>query len=248
MLGARIRRGLLAGALAGLLAGLFALLVGEGPVAEAVRLEEQRAVAAAGQPAGEGFTVPRSTQQTLLPAATALVGLAVGGVYGLAYGLGRRRIAAGSEWSASLRFGGAAYLGASLLPSLKYPGNPPAVGDPGTVATRSGWFLAAVALGLLLAAGLWMLARRLRDGGMPAPPRHVLVGLLAAGGAAALLVGLPPNPDPVPVPADLLWRFRLASLGTQLVLWAGLAVMFGWLSERASTGGGSPRRPAGVRA
>jgi predicted cobalt transporter CbtA len=36
-------------------------------------------------------------------------------------------------------------------------------------------------------------------------------------------------------PADLLWRFRIASLGTQFVLWASFGVIFGVLAERVLT-------------
>ena len=34
-------------------------------------------------------------------------------------------------------------------------------------------------------------------------------------------------------PATLLWRFRLASLGTQAVLWTTLGLLFGALTERS---------------
>jgi hypothetical protein len=33
-------------------------------------------------------------------------------------------------------------------------------------------------------------------------------------------------------PADTLWRFRLASLGTQACIWATLGLGFGALAER----------------
>jgi hypothetical protein len=36
--------------------------------------------------------------------------------------------------------------------------------------------------------------------------------------------------------AGLLWSFGLSSLGTQLVLWAGLGVLFGLLCERVNCG------------
>jgi predicted cobalt transporter CbtA len=31
----------------------------------------------------------------------------------------------------------------------------------------------------------------------------------------------------------VLWAFRFSSLGTQVVFWAGLGLLFGWLCERA---------------
>ena len=43
-----------------------------------------------------------------------------------------------------------------------------------------------------------------------------------------------PGTDPVPAafPATALWRFRLASVGVQAVLWATLGIGFGALTER----------------
>jgi predicted cobalt transporter CbtA len=41
------------------------------------------------------------------------------------------------------------------------------------------------------------------------------------------------NETPVDFPAAVLWQFRLASLGTQAVLWATLGLLFGWLTDRS---------------
>jgi predicted cobalt transporter CbtA len=51
---------------------------------------------------------------------------------------------------------------------------------------------------------------------------------------ALLLATFPDTADPGDFPAGLLWNFRLSSLGTQLVLWTGLGVLFGALCERAN--------------
>ena len=53
--------------------------------------------------------------------------------------------------------------------------------------------------------------------------------LVIAGGAALL-----PDLEEVPAgfPAVVLWQFRIAALGVQLVLWAALGLLFGWLTER----------------
>jgi predicted cobalt transporter CbtA len=55
----------------------------------------------------------------------------------------------------------------------------------------------------------------------------------------ALFLILPAAPDPGEFPSGLLWSFRLSSLGTQLVFWAGLGVLFGLFCERAN------RKPLG---
>ena len=62
---------------------------------------------------------------------------------------------------------------------------------------------------------------------------------LVALGAFVAVVGvaaavLPPIDEvPADFSATVLWRFRLASLGTQLVLWTTFGLLFGALTERA---------------
>jgi hypothetical protein len=91
-----------------------------------------------------------------------------------------------------------------------------------------------VALSLLVVLGAWYVARTLRVRGVSAPARHLAVGLGAVVAVGVLFLILPAAPDPGEFPAGLLWDFRLSSLGTQLVLWTGLGVIFGLLCERAN--------------
>src|SRR4051794_41257555 len=62
-------------------------------------------------------------------------------------------------------------------------------------------------------------------------------GLLAAGAFVALVAVaellLPAvHETPAGFPADVLYRFRLASLGTNLTLWAALGLGFGAAAQR----------------
>jgi predicted cobalt transporter CbtA len=41
------------------------------------------------------------------------------------------------------------------------------------------------------------------------------------------------NETPADFPASVLYQFRLASLGSQAVLWSTLGLLFGWLTERS---------------
>jgi predicted cobalt transporter CbtA len=49
--------------------------------------------------------------------------------------------------------------------------------------------------------------------------------------AALLLPGINEVPDEFP--AVVLWKFRVASLGAQVILWATLGLLFGALTQRA---------------
>jgi hypothetical protein len=55
----------------------------------------------------------------------------------------------------------------------------------------------------------------------------VLVGI-----AALLLPAV--NEVPGQFPAVVLWNFRIASIGGQLIMWATLGLLFGALSQRAA--------------
>jgi len=241
MFASYLRRGIAAGLLAGLLAGLFAFFFGEPTVDGAIQLEE---AAAAGQheeevAGGRGHeeeeeVFSRSTQKVGLFFATGLSGMLVGGIFGMAYAYFGGRLASGSEWIRSLSLAGALFVGAFLIPFLKYPANPPTVGDPATIGSRTTAYFALVALSLLVVLGAWYAARTLRERGVAAPVRQLAVGLGIAVAVGVLFLILPAGPDPGEFPAGLLWDFRLSSLGTQLVLWAGIGVIFGLLCERAN--------------
>lgn len=242
-LGDSLRRGLAAGLVAGLLAGLFALLVGEVPVREAIRLEEQAATDPVDDPAAdEPPLVDRTTQQAMLPVATALVGSAFGGLFGLAWIGLRRRLRERSEWRASLKLGVVTWAAVALVPSLLHPANPPAVGDPATIGARSTWFLVTLVLGLTVAGLVWQLARWLRARGVDEVTRHLAVAASVAVAFGAAHALLPSHTVAGDIPAQLLWEFRLASMATQLLLWGGIAAGFGWLAHRCATQAQPARR------
>lgn len=225
---AYLRRGLVAGILAGILAGLFAFIFGEPALDRAVQLEG----AAGGQPEAE--LVGRAAQKAGLFFATGLSGSFFGGLFALAFAHFRGRLASRSDWTRSLSLAAAIFAGAVLIPFLKYPANPPAVGDPASIAGRTGAYLATVALSLLAVLAAWDTARILRRRGVSTPVRHVAVGLGLAVLVSLLFAALPDGVDPGAFPAGLLWEFRLSSLGTLLVFWAGLGAFFGYLCERAA--------------
>lgn len=227
MVASYLRRGMAAGLLAGLLAGLFAFFVGEPILDRAIGLE-----AAAGH-GHEEEIFGRTTQKVGLFFATGLFGVSVGGVFGLAYAYFRGRLASGTDWARSLSLTAAVFAGAFLIPFLKYPANPPTVGDPATIGARTIAYFAMVGLSLLAVLAAWRVARALRERGVVAPVRHLAVGLGLVLAVAVMFLALPDAPSPGGLPAGLLWDFRLSSFGTQLVFWAGLGVVFGLLCERA---------------
>ncbi len=236
MLAGNLRRGLAAGLVAGLLAGLVALVIGEPPLEQAIRLEEAVARFAAA-PEPHMPTVSRATQRAGLVLALVLVGCSLGGLFGAVYAAVRSRLTATSDWAASLQVGLAGWAGLALLPSLKYPAIPPGVGDPGTVGARSGWYAAAVVLSVVTVAGAWGLNQRLLRRGLPPARRQLIAATVACAGGVLLAAALPARLPVGGLPPELVWDLRLATMSVHAALWLGMSAALGLLAEHAAPKG-----------
>lgn len=218
------------GVLAGLTAAVFLSVAGEPAIEDAIALEEAAADPAAAD--HEEALVSREVQRGVgLFGAYALTGAGFGFLFSMAFlGFGRGRP---DLFRRSLL--AAAVLGGAITvaPWLKYPPNPPAVGDPATLDDRQRLYLGLIVLSLVLLVGAVHLSTRLRAAAWSEPQRVAVVTLALLGAALLLLAALPPAPDEIGVPAALLWRFRLASLGGNALFWTVLGVGFGVLATAA---------------
>jgi hypothetical protein len=174
----------------------------------------------------------RNTQHVGFVVATLAVGLAFGVLYGVLHQLLHRDDLT-DAWGKALRLGGGAFFGASLVPFLRYPSNPPGVGDAATIDSRAHLWEVSLVIGLAGAVLAGAVATALRERGVRTSLRQlVVIGVLVA--TVALTFVLPDNTDPIEVPVHLIWDFRLLSLATMVLLWGGLAATFGLLGERAA--------------
>ncbi|SNX56334.1 predicted cobalt tansporter CbtA [Streptomyces sp. TLI_55] len=229
---ATVRNLLVRGMLAGLVAGLAALVVayflGEPRVDQAIAFEE----AHAHEHGGEEL-VSRTLQSTAgLSTGVLVYGVAFGGIAALAYCFALGRIGRFGPRASALLLAVAGLVAVYVVPFLKYPANPPAVGDPDTLDQRTALFFLMIVLSVLLTVGTVILGKRL------APRLGNWNATLAAGAFFVLVVGLAyaflPSFNEVPehFPAALLWQYRLAALAVQVTLWTAFGLVFGLLAER----------------
>ena len=225
-------RGMLAGVLAGFLATGFAMIFGEPQVQQAIEFEAAEAKAAGAAPEQE--VVSRDMQRSFgLLTAGVLAGVGIGGLFSVAFSLAWGRIGriGARELSALLALAG--FVSVVLIPSLKYPASPPSVGDPGTIGTRTALFFEMIVISLAALTLAVIFAKRMapRLGGWNAT--LAAAALLVVVVAAAQLALPDVNEVPDAFPAVVLWRFRVAATGMQIVLWGTLGLVFGPLAERA---------------
>nr|WSW65051.1 CbtA family protein [Streptomyces sp. NBC_00995] len=246
-------RGMLAGLVAGALALAVAYFLGESRVEAAIALEE--AHSHSHDHGGGEELVSRSMQATGGLATGVLVfGVAVGGIAALVFCYALGRLGRFGPRATAALIAGAALLTVYIVPFLKYPANPPAVGNPDTIGQRTTLFFLMVALSVLLAVAAVILGRRLaaRLGNWNATIAAAAGYVAAIGLAFAFLPSF--NEVGKDFPASLLWEFRLATLAVQVTLWTTFGLVFGYLTERLLTPGpdattapdGSTRQPAAV--
>ncbi|WP_326696906.1 CbtA family protein [Streptomyces sp. NBC_01754] len=226
-------RGMLAGLAAGVLALVVAYFLGEPSVDSAIGLEEAQAHSHGGAHEHEVEVVSRSLQSTAGLATGILVyGIAFGGIAALAFCFALGRVGRFGPRATALLLSGCALLAVYVVPYLKYPVNPPAVGDPDTIGKRTTLYFLMMVLSVLLAIAATLLGKRL------APRLGAWYATVAAVAAFAVVIGLAYvflpviNEVPDDFPATLLWRFRLSALAIQAVLWGGLGLFLGELAER----------------
>jgi predicted cobalt transporter CbtA len=160
---------------------------------------------------------------------------AFGGLFGLTFAFAYGRTASAltpQALAAVLAVTG--FVAIYLVPNLKYPANPPAVGEPDTIGVRTALYFVMIAISLAAMIVSLAVKRRLvpRFGEWSA---NLLVAACYVVLVAIAGFFLPSvNEVPEQFPAVVLWNFRIASIGAQLIMWATLGLLFGALSQRAA--------------
>jgi predicted cobalt transporter CbtA len=237
-------RGMLIGILAGLLVFGFSKMFGEPSVDRAIAFEtamdEAKAAAHPGMAEPEPELVSRGVQASYgLLTGVVVYCAAFGGLFALVFAFVHGRVGTLGARATSALLAGGGFVAVYVVPSLKYPANPPSVGEPETIGQRTALFFAMMVISIAAMVGAVMIRRRL------APGLGAWSSSLAAAGCYVAIIvladiGLPTiNEVPDGFPATVLWDFRMASLGMQAIMWATIGLLFGWLTER----GFAVRRP-----
>jgi hypothetical protein len=235
-------RGMLAGLLAGALAFGFAWLFGEPQVDLAIAFETHMRQMAQDPPEPE--LVSRAIQSTLgLLTATVVYSTALGGIFALVFALAHGRIGQLSARATALLLAAAGLMVLIVVPQLKYPANPPSIGNPATIGARTALYFEMIAMSVAAAVAAFVIGRRaihrlgLWNGALLGAVVYIVI-------VAATMLILPAVDEvPAGFVATTLWKFRLASLGINSVVWLTLGLAFGALTQRQM----APHAPRTVR-
>jgi len=190
----------------------------------------------------EELSEPASMQPPVFSRDVQRVGLFVGFlIYGVtwsllfsvAYQLTRGRFP-GAIRQRSYVLAAAALWAVCLLPFLRYPANPPGVGEPESITYRQALYLGMLSLSIAgtLFAALFgrYLATRSKNGVVP------WAGALGFLGVFSLVVWavMPANPDPIHAPLWLVDQFRVRSAAGLALFWLVMGPTFAFFASRAA--------------
>lgn len=224
-------RGMLCGLIMGLVVFAVAKIFGEPNVDGAIGVEDHIAQMAGEAPEPE--LVSRAVQASWgLFTGVMLYSIAVGGLFSLLFAYAWGRMGRLGARSSAAILAVLSVITVYVVPFAKYPANPPSVGNPDTIGVRTELYFGMIVISIVAMIAAINLGRALLDR-LGAWNAWIVAGLAFFVLAAAAYLLLPTiNEVPEVFPAALLWQFRTVAFTLQLVLWGGIGLLFGYLTER----------------
>ena len=216
---------LLAGAIAGTILGAINQVAVEPYIEHAIELEMQNTAQSDQAINPAEFTAYRFWQKGGEIVAGTILGLSIGSLFGIVFAYTRRSIPGSDNKKKALLVAGIMWLVLFLIPALKYPANPPAIGDPETIYYRQSLYVAFLAISGFSALVLAFLYGKMGS----LNTKKAIIPAAYAAIIAGAYMAMPANPDPINAPMDLVIGFRITSAITISMFWGVLGVIFGTL-------------------
>jgi hypothetical protein len=170
--------------------------------------------------------------------------VAIGALFAVVFAVTYGRVGAISARLTSLYVAGGMLVSLFIVPALKYPPSPPALSLDETITQRTMLYLLMVVLSAALLVGAVYLGRRLNEKLGTWNAALVAAGAYIVASAIVMLVLPTIDETPAPLrddagtivyegfPADVLYDFRLFSLGNQLIIYATIGLAFGAMAAK----------------
>jgi predicted cobalt transporter CbtA len=215
------------GAIAGTILAIINLGLVEPYIDSAIALETQRKISSGENVDMAELVHYRVWQKGGAIAAGAVYGISLGALFGIVFAYGRKALPGNNNKKKALFLAGVLWFVLYLMVAIKYPANPPAVGDPETIYYRQSLYVGYLAISGFTALALAITWKRVQFGS-----KKILFPLIYAAVMIVAYVVLPPNPDKINISMDLIHTFRVVTALTIGLFWGILAIVFGSLWDR----------------
>ena len=216
---------LVSGALAGLVHGTVNFAIVEPYLDQAIGIENE-SLFASGEAEDnlefwaeyESYRIWQKSGQVL---AGVILGIAMGSLFGIVYALSRNSLPGKNDVAKAVVLSGIMWVTLYLIPFLKYPANPPTVGDADTVVLRTILYLSFIAISGIGAFAFYKLSTKFQN-------NKKYLGLFGYVGFIVIVFFImPENPDEITAPMNLVNEFRLVSILGVSSFWASVGLILG---------------------
>ena len=223
---------LVSGFTAGIIHGAVNLVIVEPYLDQAISIENQNLFATGLAEDTPQFWAEYSSyrdwQKSGQILAGGILGMSIGALFGIVFAYSRNALPKGHTVKKTFVLAAIMWFTIFLIPFLKYPANPPTVGEAETVVLRSVFYLTFIAISGFSAVGFFILYKKLEN-------KKYLAFVGYAVFITTVFFIMPPSPDEVTAPMDLVNGFRVMSVMAVTTFWIAEAIILGLLWQKYKT-------------
>ena len=216
---------LISGGLAGLVHGTINFAIVEPYLDQAIGLENE-SLFASGEAEDtlefwaeyESYRIWQKSGQVL---AGVILGLAMGSLFGIVFALSRNSLPGKNIVTKAVFLSGLMWFTLYLIPFLKYPANPPTVGEADTVVLRMILYVSFIIISGIGVIVFYKLLTKLNKN----KKYFALIGY--AGLMTIAFIIMPDNPDEITAPMNLVNEFRFVSVLGVSSFWGSVGILLG---------------------
>jgi len=221
---------LISGAFAGLIHGTVNFAIVEPYLDQAIGIENQNLFSSGEEEDTlefwveyEGYRMWQKSGQIL---AGVILGTSVGALYGIVFALSRNSLPGNHDMKKSIVLAGIMWFSLYFIPFLKYPANPPTVGEAETVMLRAILYVSFIAISGMGVLAFYKLSKKFKS-------NKKFVSVIGYGlFITVVFFVMPDNPDKVTAPMNLVNEFRLMSVLGVSSFWISVGIILGLLWNR----------------
>jgi hypothetical protein len=215
------------GVIAGIILAFLNLGIVEPTIDKAIALEVQKQVSS-----GENVNMSelidyRYWQKAGAFAGGAIYGAGLASLFGVVFVFARSKLPGKNNKQKAVLLAGIMWLVLFLMVALKYPANPPAVGDPETIYYRETLYVGYILISGSAALGMAVIWIKTRMNS-----KKIIIPLMYAAIMVTAYVVMPSNPDKIEISMDLIQTFRILTAITTGVFWGPMGLIFGSLWDK----------------
>ena len=216
---------LISGGLAGLVHGTINFAIVEPYLDQAIGLENE-SLFASGEAEDtlefwaeyESYRIWQKSGQVL---AGVILGLAMGSLFGIVFALSRNSLPGKNIVTKAVFLSGLMWFTLYLIPFLKYPANPPTVGEADTVVLRMILYVSFIIISGIGVIVFYKLLTKLNKN----KKYFALIGY--AGLMTIAFIIMPDNPDEITAPMNLVNEFRFVAVLGVSSFWGSVGILLG---------------------